>query len=183
VRRLTSSASAGSCRADRARRTSSGPASGGRCRRPPARSPRRSPAPTAPAPRPRARPRQQPQSRSNASSPSLGRPRNNLIWSTRFNKLTPPKVRHPSRGHPSRGRSSRKRRPPLPWPAIDPASVQRTRACFFGRKRSLTPLALEHVPFRRDRSRLWKIVEWRMLSAANRDCGRCRLRAVEGVIA
>jgi hypothetical protein len=48
-------------------------------------------------------------------------------------------------------------------------------------KRSLTPSALEHGPFRRDRSTLWKIVEWRMLSAANRDRGRCRLRAVVGV--
>src|SRR5262245_52640452 len=40
-----------------------------------------------------------------------------------------------------------------------------THACgSLRRKRSLTTLALEHGPFRRDRSTLWKIVEWRMLS-------------------
>jgi hypothetical protein len=68
-------------------------------------------------------------------------------------------------------------------PAIDPARVQRTRACPLRCKRSLTTLALELLPFRRDRSKFWKIVEWRMLSAANRDRGRCRLRAVEGITA
>jgi hypothetical protein len=67
-----------------------------------------------------------------------------------------------------------------PWPPSIPGRA--THACgSLRRKRSLTTLALEHGPFRRDRSTLWKIVEWHMLSAANRDT-RSPAR-VEGITA
>jgi hypothetical protein len=92
----------------------------------------------------------------------------NLIRSTRFNKPTPPKSQAAMA---------------ISIAPIDPAGAQRTRARPLRRKRSLTTLALEHGPFRRDRSTLWKIVEWRMHLAANRYRGRCRLRVVEGITA
>ena len=99
----------------------------------------------------------------------------NLIRSTRFNKPTPPSRRR-------RTCPSRRRR----WPFRSPQSILRARNARVRaprRKRSLRTLALEHRPFRRDRSTLWKIVEWRMHLAANRYRGRCRLRVVEGITA